>query len=476
VLIVGGGKIGLEKLNAIVQNTTRRSVLVVATEFNDELLNLAESAEGITLHQKQYSPSDLANIDLAICAANDPLLSKDIWEDAHSIGLLINVADTPDLCDFYLGSVVRKGQLKIGISTNGKSPTIAKRLKEVLNESIPDDFDSLLENMSRLRKKLNGDLSTKVAKLNEITSILVNDEKASTFKEQRTFNKLVFWSSFALLFLFAGNVIAKYATVDDLFVGLEYLNRKADGKFYLMILTGFVAQMIDGALGMGFGVTCTSALLAIGIPLPAISGSIHTAEVFSLGASGISHYRFGNVNRKMLRWLLIPGVVGAFTGAFLLSRFGQQYAMFTKPALAIYTLILGLKILRNAFKKKKSKSKLNRLGLLGGVAGFLDSFGGGGWGPLVTSTLLSRGKSRRYVVGTVSLSKFFITTVSALTFFIMIGISHWQVICGLIIGGLVAAPLAARLSGRLPQKLAFVGVGILIIIWSMNILLNQISH
>jgi uncharacterized membrane protein YfcA len=218
---------------------------------------------------------------------------------------------------------------------------------------------------------------------------------------------------------------------------------------------------------MGYGVTCTTVLLSLGVNLPAISGSIHTAEMFSSGVSGYSHYKFGNVNKKLFKKLLIPGILGAVAGAYLLSKFGTQYAFYIRPLLAAYTLFLGTKILRAAFQKNRVTKKVKRVGWLAGAGGFLDSFGGGGWGPLVTSTLISKGRSPQYVIGSVSITEFFITLASAITFFSMLGINHWPVILGLIVGGTVAAPFAAKLAGKLPVKTMFVGVGGLVVIWSV---------
>jgi uncharacterized membrane protein YfcA len=387
----------------------------------------------------------------------------------------VNVADKPEQCDFYLGSIVQKGHLKIAISTNGKSPTLAKRLREVLSEAIPNEFDNLLESVHQLRNRLNGDFASKVRYLNEHTKSLLFEKPAKAFKTERYWKKIAYSSIVALLFLIVGNALARYVSIEDVSRRIVYLNDSIPKEFYFMMLTGFLAQLVDGALGMGYGVTCTSVLLAMGIPLPAISGGIHTAEMFSSGASGLSHYKFGNVNKKLFRIIVIPAVFGSFAGAFLLSKYGQIYSGYFRPLLALYTLFLGIKILTSAFRKKLRTGKLKRVGWLGFSGGFLDSIGGGGWGPLVTSTLISKGKSPKYVIGTVSLTEFFVTLVSALTFFIMIGISHWQVVTGLIIGGLIAAPVAAKLSGRLPRKIGFIAVGLLIIIWSLNVLMLTYS-
>ncbi|RZK69351.1 MAG: sulfite exporter TauE/SafE family protein, partial [Pedobacter sp.] len=211
-------------------------------------------------------------------------------------------------------------------------------------------------------------------------------------------------------------------------------------------------------------------LLSGGLNPAVISGSIHTAEMFSSGASGFSHYRFGNVNMKLFKTLLIPGVLGAIAGAILLGYLGEAHTPYVRPVIAIYTFILGVRILLMAFKKQIQAKKVKRAGLLAGAGGFLDSFGGGGWGPLVTSTLISKGRSPKYVIGSVSLTEFFVTMASALTFFIILGVSHVETILGLIIGGLIAAPLAAKMVGKLPVKKVFIGVAIVVLVSSIRTL------
>jgi uncharacterized protein len=245
---------------------------------------------------------------------------------------------------------------------------------------------------------------------------------------------------------------------------------RIDPLIYKFIFVGFLAQTIDGLLGMGYGVTSQIALMSLNISPAAIGSSIHTAEIFSSGASGFSHYKFGNVNKKLFKVLVIPGILGAIFGALMLTYLGEKYAMWVKPLLAVYAMILGIRILSRAFAQTQKKKKIKNAGWLALAGGFLDSFGGGGWGPLVTSTLISKGRSPQYVIGSVSASEFFMTFASAVTFFATIGISHWQVIIGLIIGGVVAAPFSARLAGKLPIKWMFIGVGCMVIFWSFWIL------
>lgn len=176
-VLIGGGPVGLEKLTAILGNSTQARITVIAKEIIDELKDFAAEYPLVDIKQKAFEPHDLNTANLVVAATNDNILNVEIREAAKLRGLLVNVADKPELCDFYLGSIVQKGDLKIAISTNGKSPTIAKRLKEVLNESIPEELDTTLQQMNSLRNSLQGDFSDKVKKLNEVTEILTRDLK-----------------------------------------------------------------------------------------------------------------------------------------------------------------------------------------------------------------------------------------------------------------------------------------------------------
>jgi uncharacterized protein len=476
VLVVGGGKVGLEKLHAILHNSPATNVKLVAISILDDVRDLALSYSNIQLEERAFDMRDLDDVQVVIVAVNDHDASKEISLLAKQSGKLVNVADKPELCDFYLSSIVQKGNLKIAISTNGKSPTVAKRLKEIFNEALPDKLDDVLNNLHIIRGRLNGDFAAKVKKLDEITKVLAAGplDDAQRKPAEKRWRRIASLFVFAFFFMFIGHALLSYVPFSELWASIKAIPDHIDNSFYLMILAGFLAQLVDGALGMGYGVTCASVLLSTGINLPAISGSIHTAEMFSSAASGYSHYRFGNVNKKLFKTLLIPGVIGAVLGAYLLSKYGDDYAKYVRPLLAAYTLFLGLKIFLAAFRKRGPNRKVKNVGWLAGAGGFLDSFGGGGWGPLVTSTLISKGRSPRYVIGSVSITEFFVTLASALTFFSMLGISHWQVIAGLIIGGLVAAPLAARLAGKLPLKTMFIAVGAMVVLWSIRILIKSL--
>lgn len=299
--------------------------------------------------------------------------------------------------------------------------------------------------------------------------------KVTQSAQEKRWKRIAYLSLFSLAVLFIVYAVYSYISYDSVVKIGKDVSSGLDEKFLLMLFAGFFAQLVDGALGMGYGVVSTSFLLSGGLNPAVISGSIHTAEMFSSGASGFSHYRFGNVNMKLFKTLLIPGVLGAIIGAVLLGYAGENYGKMIRPVISVYTLLLGLRILLNAFKEKKKAQKVKHAGWLAGAGGFLDSFGGGGWGPLVTSTLISKGRTPKYVIGSVSLTEFFVTMASALTFFVILGVSHWQTVLGLIVGGVLAAPLAARLAGKLPVKKMFIGVGILVIISSLRIIWKSIE-
>jgi len=172
-VIVGGGNVGLEKLEALLKNDPNARVRLVAPEIKDEIKKLADLSPNIECTQRAFEYKDLEEAGIAILATDNPGLHQEIREWSKQRHLLLNVADTPHLCDFYLGSTVKKGNLKIGISTNGQSPTFAKRLREILEESLPEETDQLLEKLKIFRDRLKGDFQDKVKKLNELTSTLV---------------------------------------------------------------------------------------------------------------------------------------------------------------------------------------------------------------------------------------------------------------------------------------------------------------
>jgi len=486
LLIIGGGNVALEKLQAVLQNAPATRIRLVAIDIAPMVREFAASFPNIVLEQRPYLKEDIQQTDLVIAAVNDLDVAAQIREDAADCGKLINIADKPELCDFYLGSIVKKGNLKIAISTNGKSPTIAKRLKETLNEAIPEEIDEVLDNMQQLRNRLSGDLNHKVKVLNNVTRSLVSkpqealdalesDDNVATdvvsstaivAKAQKSTNWYLIIMGVALLI--ALSVYALYAF--DLMQPILQALNKDNHMFYWMLLTGFLAEIVAGSMGMGYGVICTTILLMLNVPPPVVSASIHSAESFTTAAGSISHIKLGNVNKKLVKALAIPAVVGAVIGAILLTYLGEKYAVIIKPFIAAYTLYLGVRILMNVLKPKKEvikKNKTSKVSLLGFVGGFIDSFGGGGWGPLVTGTLMKNGRTPRYVVGSSTVAKFILTVTSAITFIFTIGVQHWNIVAGLLIGGIITAPFSAMLTSRLPARKMFFVVGIVVIIMSI---------
>jgi uncharacterized membrane protein YfcA len=196
---------------------------------------------------------------------------------------------------------------------------------------------------------------------------------------------------------------------------------------------------------------------------------VHSARVFSSGVSGYSHHRFGNINKKLFRALVIPGIIGAIIGAGL-AFVGQKYATVIRIPLSLYTIYLGYYIFRKAFAPKKYENKVKKAGWLASVGGFMDAFAGGGWGTLVTSTLIVKRRNPRYVIGSVCLAEFFVVLASSITFFILLKSVPLIDVAGLIAGGLIAAPIAARLVGKIPIKAMFIAVGLLVILTSISTL------
>jgi siroheme synthase-like protein len=478
-LLVGAGNVGLEKLQSLLSNSPEAKITIVAPEIKDDVRQLAAKHSTCKIIQRSFQETDLDNKDLVILATKNRQLHENIKQVARQKGIITNVADTPDLCDFYLGSIVQKGSLKIAISTNGQSPTIAKRMKEALNEMIPHEMESVLQNINTIRQGMNGNFEEKVKQLNELTKMLVSKQitlEDINKPEQKRWQKIVKWCLFAFCFMIIGHTILSYVPFDRIMVGIKSVSQVIDTKtFLLMFLTGFIAQMVDGSLGMGYGTISTTFLLANGVNPAIVSSRVHSARVFSSGVSGYSHHRFGNINKKLFKALVVPGIIGAIIGACL-AFFAQRYSSWVRLPLSLYTFYLGYFILRKAFVKSRYNTKVKKAGWLASAGGFMDSFAGGGWGTLVTSTLMSKRRSPRYVIGSVCLAEFFVVFVSSITFFILLKSIPIIDVAGLIVGGLIAAPIAARLVGKVPIKAMFIAVGALVILTSCNTFWNAISQ
>jgi uncharacterized protein len=231
--------------------------------------------------------------------------------------------------------------------------------------------------------------------------------------------------------------------------------------YLLLGAIGFVAQLIDGALGMAFGVISTSAMLAMGVPVAQASAIVHTAEVFTTAASAVSHIAHGNVDWKLVARLGIGGIIGAVLGAWVLSNVDASAA---RPFVAFYLLLLGIFILLKAARQiPRRDAPFAWAPPLGLVGGFFDASGGGGWGPMVASTLIGSGHAPRKAVGSVNTTEFFVTIAAATTFFIELGVAPWRELIALVIGGVIAAPLGGWAVKRLPPRVLMTMVGVLVV-------------
>ena len=239
--------------------------------------------------------------------------------------------------------------------------------------------------------------------------------------------------------------------------------------FLGFFIVGFLAQVIDGALGMAYGVSSNSFLLGLGVPPAAASASVHTAEVFTTAVSGLSHWRLGNVDKEIIKRLALMGVVGGVLGAYVLSNIDGGVI---KHWIAIYLLAMGIRILFKAFRPANGISKVlrQRLPILGLFGGFLDAIGGGGWGPVVTTTMLANGEPPRKTIGSVNLTEFFVTFAEAVTFLLTLGTFDWPVVVGLLLGGGLAAPVGAFLTKKIPTRTMLLIVGLVVIFLQLRTL------
>ncbi|MBP7336838.1 sulfite exporter TauE/SafE family protein [Niveispirillum sp.] len=242
----------------------------------------------------------------------------------------------------------------------------------------------------------------------------------------------------------------------------------------LFIAVGFAAQMVDGAIGMAYGVTASTVMMSMGVPPATASASVHVAEMFTTGASGFAHWRARNVRLDLVWRLALPGMLGGALGAYILSGVEGD---FIRPLVALYLIVMGGLILWKALHPppphELSTRKVAGLGLAGG---FLDAIGGGGWGPMVASTLIGGGTTPRYAIGSTNLAEFFVTVTVSFTFIFTIGLDLWPAILGLIIGGVVAAPFAAMVTQKLPDKPMMILVAVVIMLLSLRNLVEIVDR
>lgn len=286
---------------------------------------------------------------------------------------------------------------------------------------------------------------------------------------QSNFERIPTWVFAAVLLTIY--IVIYFLTIGNMGTPVEYAKSFFTLQFLLYVGVGFAAQMVDGALGMAYGISASTFLLSTGVSPAAASAGVHVAEVFTTGASAVSHFSLRNVNKKLFKAMVIPGVLGAIIGAYILSNINGEVV---KPYVAIYLLIMGAIVIRKSFGKTIEKKPIKGVGFLAATGGFLDSIGGGGWGPVVTSTLLSRGRDPKYTIGTVNATEFFVAFASAGIFTLFMGLQNVQVIAGLVVGGIVAAPFGAMVVGKIKPRILMIMVGILIILLSLRTLIKYI--
>jgi uncharacterized membrane protein YfcA len=289
-------------------------------------------------------------------------------------------------------------------------------------------------------------------------------ENAVTHSADHPVLRFAMWSVVVLLGGVTAFLTTRLFNQPDGHTGFQIIAQTLDSRaFWSAVAVGLLAQTVDGALGMAYGITSTSFLLATGSSPAVASAAVHIAEVFTTGVSGITHIKLGNVNKNLFLRLLVPGMIGASTGAWIVSSVDGKAL---KPYIAGYLLVMGLYVISKIFRKIRTRHEEPRhVAKLGLIGGFVDAIGGGGWGPVVTTTLVGTGHDPRMTIGSVNLAEFFLTFVSAGVFAMLVGESPWPTVAGLVVGGLFAAPLAAMLTKRLHTKalLALVGTVISLI-------------
>jgi uncharacterized protein len=231
------------------------------------------------------------------------------------------------------------------------------------------------------------------------------------------------------------------------------------------VLVGFAAQLIDGALGMAFGVISNTLLISLGVPPAASSASVHAVEVFTTGASGTSHVLYRNVDWWLFARLAVPGMIGGVLGAYLLSNISAASA---RPIVLTYLALVGLYLLWRGIQHVHAERRPKVVAPLGLAGGFLDAAGGGGWGPIVTSNLLLQGANPRKVIGTVNTAEFFLTITISATFIATLGLAAFTVATlGLLIGGIAAAPMGGYVAKKVPAKGLMIMVGTVLTLTSL---------
>jgi hypothetical protein len=279
---------------------------------------------------------------------------------------------------------------------------------------------------------------------------------------------------FVLTLMFLGHLLFRLVPTEAVSEYASGLALQIDVQVLFYIGIGFFAQMIDGAFGMAYGPTTTSFLMAMGISPAVASATLHTAEVFAAGTASVSYYRHKNINFKLFKLLVVAGIIGAILGASLLSFVSKEQLGVVKPLVALYTLSLGIIVIRRALASRtiRPKKNIRLIPAVGFVGSFFDSIGGGGWGAIVTSSLVALGRDVRYAIGSAHLAKFVVATTSAVTFVLLIGFHHWLIVAGVILGSMLAAPFSVMIGNRIPKRNGLIIVGVLVILLSLRTILR----
>lgn len=435
IVIVGDGDALHQRLVFITKEFSTANIKVITREISALLQEVVRLHPFIKIHQKEAESSDFSNAHLVFFTDPEPH-PEHLKNWVADCAALAYFSHYPELSDFEEMIAAEKDEIQ-NQKKFAKKISVLHRLSHELSEKEePADPYELLENTSKIAK-------TAQLKSNIYLSVI---------------GLMVF---IGLL----GLTIYEFNLYED----VQHFLSKDHYIFFWMLLIGFLAEMIAGSMGMGYGVICTTILLMLNVPPPIVSASIHSAESFTTAAGSISHYKLGNVNMKLVKRLAPFAILGAIIGSVSLTYFGEHYAHIVKPLIAVYTLYIGANILRKSLMKsykRKAKRRRSNLTSLGIVGGFIDAFAGGGWGPLVTGSLIKDGRTPRFVIGSSTVTKFLLTITSAITFIYTIGIHHWNIVLGLLIGGIVTAPFSAMLTAKLPVKKMTVFISILVIIMS----------
>lgn len=260
-----------------------------------------------------------------------------------------------------------------------------------------------------------------------------------------------------------------WTVAPDIYNELE--NHIGWGTIFTFVAVGFAAQMIDGSLGMAYGISCSSFLMSTGVSPVLASASVHVAEVFTTASSGFFHWKLGNFDKKLFRRIAIPGVLGAAAGAFLLSNFDGKMI---QPYVSAYLILMGIVLIQKSFRPVKIW-KFKRPAILASFGGFMDASGGGGWGPIVSTTLMAGGNHPAKTIGTVNATEFFVAFAAGSVFSVFVGIESIEIVVGLIIGGVLAAPMGALLANKINKRYAMIMVGLLIVFLSTRTVLKSLG-